>query len=185
MSSEIVATWRLANGLELRVRPQTADDVQRLAQLFEHVNPERRLERVGSALPGSTSEALREATKLAQLGPGEGCVWLAFADLPGQPDSLVASGRFLRCSLEEAEMSIVVRDDMQGQGIGSKLLYFVLEQARAMGVQRMYSYFANDNEAVWQIFNYSPYHITWQPRGKQVEVVTYLQARTEGSPSLN
>lgn len=185
MSSEIVTTWRLANGLELRVRPQKADDLARMAELFEHVNPDKRLARINTSLPGVANEALREATRLAELGPGDGCVWLAFADLPGQPDSLVASGRFLRCSPEEAEMSIVVRDDMQGQGIGSKLLYFVLEQARAMGVQRMYSYFANDNEAVWQIFNYSPYHITWQPRGKQVEVVTHLQARTEGSPSLN
>ena len=185
MSSEIITTWRLSNGLELRVRSQTADDVARMAELFEHVNPEKRLERVDAGLPSAANEALREATRLAQLGPGDGCVWLAFADLPGQPDSLVASGRFLRCSPEEAEMSIVVRDDMQAQGIGSKLLYFVLEQARAMGVKRMFSYFANDNEAVWQIFSYSPYHITWQPRGKQVEVVTHLQARTEGSPSLN
>jgi GNAT superfamily N-acetyltransferase len=82
-------------------------------------------------------------------------------------------------------MSIVVRDDMQGQGIGSKMFYFVLDQARAMGVHRMTSCFANDNEAVWQILSYSPYHVTWQPRGKQVEVAIHLQARAGGSPSLN
>jgi acetyltransferase len=97
----------------------------------------------------------------------------------------VASGRFMRCTPDEAEMSVVVRDDMQGQGIGGKMLYFVLDQARAMGINRMSSCFASDNEAVWQILSYSPYHVTWQPRGQQVEVVIHLQARAEGSPSLN
>lgn len=185
MTNDVVTTWRLQNGLELRVRSKTEDDLTGIVELFQHGSPEKRLERVGPGIRSLADDAVNEAMRLVQVGPGDGCVWLAFADLPGHPDSLVASGRFLRCSPEEAEMSIVVRDDMQGQGIGSKLLYFVLDQARAMGIQRMYSYFASDNEAVWQILSYSPYHITWQPRGKQVEVVTHLQARTEGSPSLN
>lgn len=185
MPEEVVTKFRLNNGLELRVRSQTADDLARMVELFEHGSPEKRLERIGPTLRRPGEEALAEATQVIQLSPRDGSVWLAFADLPGQPDSLVASGRFMRCSPEEAEMSIVVRDDMQGQGIGGKMLYFVLDQARAMGVHRMTSCFANDNEAVWQILSYSPYHITWQPRGKQVEVAIHLQARTEGSPSLN
>jgi RimJ/RimL family protein N-acetyltransferase len=185
MPRDVITRWRLNNGLELRVRPQTADDLARMVELFEHGSPERRLERTGPGLHNSADEALREATQLVQLSPGDGCVWLAFADLSTQPDSLVASGRFMRCTPDEAEMSVVVRDDMQGQGIGSKLLYYVLDQARAMGVSRMSSCFASDNEAVWQILSYSPYHVTWQPRGQQVEVVIHLQARTEGSPSLN
>lgn len=185
MPSDVRTTWRLNNGLELRVRPQTADDLTRMVELFEHGSPARRLERAGPGLHNSANQALREATQLIQLSPGDGCVWLAFADLPGRPDSLVASGRFMRCTPDEAEMSVVVRDDMQGQGIGSKLLYYVLDQARAMGISRMSSCFASDNEAVWQILSYSPYHVTWQPRGQQVEVVIHLQARTEGSPSLN
>lgn len=185
MSSDVITTWRLNNGLELRVRPKKEDDLTRMVALFEHGSPERRLERVGPDMRSPADEALREATRLVQISPGDGCVWLAFADLPGEPDSLVASGRFLRCNPDEAEMSVVVRDDMQEQGIGSKLLYFVLDQARAMGVSRMISYFASDNEAVWQILSYSPYHVTWQPRGQQVEVVIHMQARNEGSPSLN
>lgn len=185
MPEEIVTKIRLSSGLELRVRPQTADDLARMVELFEHGSPEKRFERMGPVLNRPGEEALAEATQIMQLSQRDGCVWLAFTDLPGQPDSLVASGRFMRCSPEEAEMSIVVRDDMQGQGIGSKMLYFVLEQARTMGVQRMISCFASDNEAVWQILSYSPYHITWQPRGKQVEVAIHLQARAEGAPSTN
>lgn len=185
MPDEVFTTWRLTNGLELRVRAKSAEDAPLLATLYERVSPEKRLERPGPELSSANSAALREATRLAQLSPSDGCVWLAFADLPGQPDSLVASGRFMRCTPDEGEMSVVVRDDMQGQGIGTKMLYFVLDQARAMGVKRMISCFASDNEAVWQILSYSPYHVTWQPRGKQVEVVVHLQAHAEGSHSLN
>ncbi len=185
MPDEVITKIRLDNGLELRVRSQTANDLARMVELFQQGSPEKRLERMGPALRTPGDEALAEATQLLRLSPQDGCVWLAFTDLPGQPDSLVASGRFTRCSPDEAEMSIVVRDDMQGRGIGSKMFYFVLDQARAMGVHRMTSCFANDNEAVWQILSYSPYHVTWQPRGKQVEVAIHLQARAGGSPSLN
>lgn len=185
MPEEVVTKFRLDNGLELRVRSQTADDLERMVELFELGSPQKRLERIGPAQRSPSEQALAQATKVMQVSPRDGCVWLAFADLPEQPDSLVASGRFMRCSPEEGEMSIVVRDDMQGQGIGSKMFYFVLDQARAMGVQRMTSCFASDNEAVWQILSYSPYHVTWQPRGSQVEVAIHLRARTEGSPSLN
>jgi RimJ/RimL family protein N-acetyltransferase len=185
MPGEIVTTLRLNNGLELRVRPKAPTDKPRIAELLQQGSPEKRFERVGPDLRSPAEEALAEAARLIELSPSEGCVWLAFADLPGQPDSLVASGRFMRCSPDEGEMSVVVRDDMQGQGIGTKMLYFVLDQARAMGVKRMTSCFASDNEAVWQILSYSPYHVTWQPRGKQVEVVIHLKAQTEGSPSLN
>lgn len=185
MPSDVITTWRLNRGLELRVRAQKADDLAHMVDLFQHGSPEKRFERVEAGLRGPADEALHEATRLLQVSPGDGCVWLVFADLPGQPDSLVASGSFKRCSPDEAEMSVIVRDDVQGQGIGTKLLYFVLDQARAMGISRMSSYFASDNEAVWQILSYSPYHVTWQPRGPQVEVVIHLQARTEGAPCLN
>ncbi len=185
MPADIVTTFKLNNGLELRVRPQTAADQSRMVALFQRVSPERRLERFDPEPNRPAEEAHDEAMHLIQLSPAAGCVWLAFADLPGEPDSLVASGRFIRCNPDEAEMSVVVRDDMQGQGIGGKLLYFVLDQARAMGVKRMISYFASNNEAVWQILSYSPYHVTWQPRGSQVEVVIHMQAQTEASPSLN
>ena len=185
MPGDIITTFRLNNGLELRVRPKTSADRTRIAELLQQGSPEKRFERVGPDPRGPAEEVLAEATRLIELSPSEGCVWLAFADLPGQPESLVASGRFMRCSPDEGEMSVVVRDDMQGQGIGTKMLYFVLDQARAMGVKRMSSSFASDNEAVWQILSYSPYHVTWQPRGSQVEVVIHLQAHTEGSPSLN
>jgi len=185
MAVDIITTLRLNNGQELRVRAKGPDDTARIAELLQQGSPEKRLERADVALRSPAEAALAEATRLAQLGPAEGCVWLAFADLPGQPDSLVASGRFMRCSPDEGEMSVVVRDDLQGQGIGGKMLYFVLDQARAMGVKRMTSCFASDNEAVWQILSYSPYHVTWQPRGHQVEIVVYLQAHSHGSPSLN
>lgn len=185
MAVDIITTLRLNNGQELRVRSKGPDDTARIAELLQLGSPEKRLERADIALHSPAEAALAEATRLAELSSAEGCVWLAFADLPGQPDSLVASGRFMRCSPDEGEMSVVVRDDMQGQGIGGKMLYFVLDQARAMGVKRMTSCFASDNEAVWQILSYSPYHVTWQPRGKQVEIVVYLQAQSQGSPSLN
>ena len=80
---------------------------------------------------------------------------------------------------------MVVRDDMQGRGIGSRMLYFLLDQARAAGARKALTSFESSNEAAWQVMQYSPYHMTWQPRGSQVDVVIYLQARASSGTTLN
>ncbi|MER2600698.1 MAG: GNAT family N-acetyltransferase [Caldilineales bacterium] len=175
--------FKLANGLEIRLRPKTANDLVKLVGLLEHGSPEKRFAPASLTVANLADAAQQEALRLIDLAPGEGSVWLAFADLPERSDCLVASGRFLRCNLDEAELSVVVRDDMQGQGIGSKVLYYVLEQARAAGIKRMSACFSSDNEAVWQILSYSPYHVTWQPRGKQVDVTIHLLAG-QGMPAI-
>ena len=61
----------------------------------------------------------------------------------------------------------------------------LLDQARAEGIGEARTSFESGNEAAWQVLQYSPYHITWQPCGKQVEVMIHLQARTSSSASLN
>ena len=178
--------FRLKNGLEIKVRQETAADLSQVIELFEHVSPESRLEHSSEWSQGLGSAAImREATQLMQLDPTRAVVWLAFADLPDHPSLLVASAHYTRTAPDQAELSVVVRDDMQRQGIGSRMLYFALDQARAAGIRKVMASFDSKNEAAWQILQYSPYHITWQPNGQKIEVAIHLQARTTTSTVLN
>jgi GNAT superfamily N-acetyltransferase len=186
MQSDTVYRFKLDDGSEVKVRRETPDDLPLMIDLFEHVSPDSRLDWTGD-LPASTDHAaaVREATRLAELDRGGSVAWLAFADRPGRASVPVAGGRYTPSASGPAELSVVVRDDMQRQGIGSRLLYFVLDQARAEGIGEARTSFESGNEAAWQVLQYSPYHITWQPCGQQVEVMIHLQARTGSSASLN
>lgn len=112
-------------------------------------------------------------------------IWLALADLPDGQDVPVAVGRYQQVVPGRATLMVAVRQDLQRKGIGSRLFNFLLEQARAAGVRRVVSRFDASDEAVWQMLHYSPYHVTWQPCGREVEVTIYLQPRPVASPGAN
>lgn len=186
MTNPIVYGFKTNDGIDIRVRRETPEDVPFMLDLFQHLSPESRLQRFGDPLEDADPVALeKEARRLAALDPETSMAWLAFADLPGQPNTPVAGGRYTRTKPDEAEIHVVVRDDMQRRGIGSRLVYFVLDQARAAGIRKVISRFSGTNEAVWQVVQYSPYHVTWNTLGRDVEVTFYLHARTSSLTALN
>lgn len=142
--------FRAENDLLVRVRPLRADDAQRLIDLFEHLGPESRYRRFNIPLADPDPElVLREAQAMADLDPERGCGWLAFADLPDQPDACIAGVRCIRTDGDVAEVSLAVRDDLQGLGIGSELLRFVGRQAYRMGIRKLAGYVQSDNRPLW------------------------------------
>lgn len=186
MPGPAVYSFETNDGLPIRVCPETPEDVSYMADLLQHLSAESRQERFGdptaAAGPG---EALKEASRLTILDPAVTKAWLAFADLPGQPNTPVACGRYTRTSADQATIHVVVRDDMQRRGIGSRLVYFVLDQARADGIRKVTARFSGTNEAVWQVVQYSPYHVTWTTLGREVEVTFHLPARMPSRTAMN
>jgi GNAT superfamily N-acetyltransferase len=186
MLSPVVYSFETNDGLEVQVCQETPQDVPFMLDLFKHLGAESRLQRFGDTLESVDPVALeKEATRLATLDPAISKAWLAFADLPDHPNTPVAGGRYTRTKPTEGEIHVVVRDDMQRRGIGSRLVYFVLDQARADGIRKVVSRFAGTNEAVWQVVQYSPYHVTWNTLGRDVEVTFHLHARTSSQSALN
>lgn len=187
MTNPVVYTFKTNEGLDIRVCRETPQDVPFMVDLFEHLGPESRLQRFGDTLEEADPVAVeKEATRLSTLDSEISMAWLAFADpVGGKPNTPVAGGRYTRTEPDTAEIQVVVRDDMQRQGIGSRLVYFVLDQARAAGIRKVTSRFSGANEAVWQVVQYSPYHVTWTTSGRDVEVTFHLPARTASKSGMN
>lgn len=142
--------FRAENGLLVRVRPLRADDAERLIDLFEHLGPESRYRRFNIPLTDPDPElVLREAQAMADLDPDRGCGWLALADLPDQPDACIAGVRSIRTDGDVAEVSLAVRDDLQGIGIGTELLRFVAQEAYRTGIRKLVGYVQSDNRPLW------------------------------------
>lgn len=186
MPGPVMFTFETNDGLPIRVCPETPEDVPYMLDLFRHLSAESRRERFGDALADVDAQAAeREAVRLATMDPSVSRAWLAFADLPGQPNTPVAGGRYTRTAADQATIQVVVRDDMQRRGIGSRLVYFVLDQARADGIRKVTARFSGTNEAVWQVVQYSPYHVTWTTLGREVEVTFHLPARMPSRTAMN
>lgn len=176
------------DGLEIRVRQERPEDGHILVDLFQNLGPTSRYNRFAKVLGAPDSARVaQEAERLVRLEPPHDVAWLAFADLPDQADTPVAAARYMRRSPEVAELGVVVRDDLQNRGVGSQLLNFVLQQAKADGICDIVGTFQSNNRAIWRLLSYSPFHVTWQMEGPQVDVVIHLQPRTgaESTSDLN
>ena len=107
--------------------------------------------------------------------PQAGAAWLAFSDLPGEPDAPVAGARYMRLpDGKSAEVSIAVRDDLHQQGIGAELLLYLVRHAKNNGVQQLLASFDTGNKGVWRLVQRAPYAVTTTVHGPETEVVIDL-----------
>lgn len=182
--------FHTTDGLAVQVRPVRAQDAIHLVDLFEHLSAQSRYRRfqrwMGQPDPGAV---WREAERLAQIDSERGEAWLAFVDLPNQPNAPVAGVRYLRMppglNGHIAEVSIVVRDDLQRKGIGLFLLQFVAEQARMHGVRKFTAQIHSDNLPVWRLLRRSPFPITYTTEGGYITVEVDLTQRKQAEGTGN
>lgn len=138
------------NGLLVKVRRMTADDAPFLVDLFEHLSAESRYRRFNIPLQDPDPEwVARQAAQMADLPSQEGQAWLAFSDLPAGTNTPVAGIRYVRLSEDRAEVALVVRDDLQGQGIGTELLRFAGIRAFSSGIRVLVGLVQSTNQALW------------------------------------
>lgn len=172
-------SFRADNGLEVRVRRECPEDALYLVDIFQHMSLNSRYQRFQETLVQPDPQFVwQEAQRMAQLREPEGAAWIAFADLPDQPNAPIAGARYVMVEDGVAELGVAVRDDLQHLGIGSHLLVYVLDQAKAAGLEKVVATFQSNNRAIWQMLQYSPYHVTWDTRGVETDVVIHLQPRT-------
>ncbi|MCP4422193.1 MAG: GNAT family N-acetyltransferase, partial [Chloroflexi bacterium] len=73
-----------------------------------------------------------------------------------------------------------VRDDMQGQGIGGRLLTMILELAQIVGIETVIGTVQNENEPIWHLFSQLPFPITRTIEGTESEIGIDLMGIKEG-----
>ncbi|MCA9869530.1 MAG: GNAT family N-acetyltransferase [Anaerolineae bacterium] len=159
------------DGLAVRVRPEREGDAPYLVDLFNRLSPDSRYLRFSKSMVNPDPERVRqEAERLSHLGPPQEMAWLAFADLPDQPDAPVAGVRYVMTASDTAELAISVRDDLQRRGIGSALLVFACQQARRQGLHYLTAVFRSENKAVWSLVRHSPFHTTSVINGSEISL---------------
>ncbi len=144
-------TYRTKGGILLTIRPLRPDDTPYLYNLFAHLSPQSRYMRFHLALEHPDPVWLEETAQhiVAIQSPSQG--WLAFGDLPEEPQACIGGARFIVTGPGVAEASLTVRDDMQGQGIGTALLRLLIIEAQKAGVRTLVAEAQASNQSVFRM----------------------------------
>lgn len=171
MNGEIVHTIRLKDGKLLKVRPLRPDDAHHLVDLFDHMGPESRYLRFNLALNNPDRQLVwSEARRLADINPERDGAWLVFGDMPDQPEAPLGGVRYMRIDDKTAEASVVVRDDMQNQGIGTELLTLLVRQARLAGITHLVATIQRGNRTLWHLIQKFELPMTFESEGTNTHV---------------
>jgi GNAT superfamily N-acetyltransferase len=127
------------DGREVLVRHMRAEDAALLERLFYRLSSETRYRRFFTPLDHVEPERVRhEAQRLATIDPlRETALIGLLTEALGQ--EAVGVARFARLAGPDGgcEASIVLRDDLQGQGLGRQLFDLLVQVALAAGIRHM------------------------------------------------
>lgn len=184
------AGFTARNGELIRCRLIRPDDAHLLIDLFSHLSPESRRRRFNLPLENIDSARIEEEAQrlanvdnrtvggavLALSGPEEAAQLIGVARLgryPNQPAS------------QEAETALVVRDDFQGQGVGSALLALLAILARRMAVHTLTASVQADNDALFALLR--GFHLPFErhtTRGETTISLAVADIPTPKNPRL-
>ncbi|MBY0273748.1 GNAT family N-acetyltransferase [Candidatus Binatia bacterium] len=146
MKTNTTSIHALRDGSTIRCRPLRASDRSKLLDGFEHLSPDSRYRRFFSPTPRLTPSMLKRlfdldghdrfAVGAERLRMG----WLGGAGL--------GVARFIRLpdSRNTAEIAVSIVDEVQGQGLGTILMYELAAAARDHGITRFVAWVQPDNE---------------------------------------
>jgi GNAT superfamily N-acetyltransferase len=134
-------------GLSLRIRPLTAADKALLADGFERLSERSRYRRFFRPLDRLSARDLSYLTEIDHHNHE------ALAALDPETGRLIGVARYVRTGEPEyAEVSVVVGDPWQRQGVATILLEQLTERARVAGITHFAALVMDDNVEALKLF---------------------------------
>lgn len=148
MTAEDAEDFAVDDGTMLRMRRLRPDDKLKIVEGLDRMSPESRYLRFFTAKPRLSNAELRYLTEVD--GHNHYAVGVARIEPDGSEGAGVAVARFVRMpdELDVAEPAIAVVDEMQGKGIGRRLMEHLVEAAAERGVRRFRTEFLAVNDAM-------------------------------------
>jgi RimJ/RimL family protein N-acetyltransferase len=162
-------------GRAVHIRHIAAEDAARLVDLFNHLSPETRRMRFFSPRIDTPDDVLwPEAMRLADINPLVEAALIATVLEDGQ-EHAVGVARLIREAegAPQAEVAIVLRDDYQGEGLGTTLFDLLVQVALVRGLKRLWAVSLAENVAFHRLVRNSGLPFTSQTlRGETTTTIT-------------
>lgn len=156
----------LSNGRRVRIRPLRACEAGTIRELFAHLSPQTRYLRFLSPMPTLPESVLRLLLDVDQ----QRRMALVAHQAEG-PGDVVGLGSFGAVDDDSAEVGLVVRDDWQGQGVGTVLASRLLQAAEDRGFHRFIAHVSSDNEPIRKILRQIAVVVSARLSGRASELV--------------
>ncbi len=145
-----VAPWKLA-AEELMVRPIRPEDEPLMIQFHEQLSERSVYLRYFQALKLSQRTAHERLTRICFIDYDREMALVAVRTSTARPE-IVAVGRLSKDhGAPSAELAALVRDDLQGQGLGGELYRRLIQFARDEGLRRVHSTMLRENRAMFRV----------------------------------
>lgn len=127
--------WPMRGGGEYTIRPIHPDDAQMLQDLVQSLSPESRYFRFVSALKELPSAML---SRLTLIDYDREMALVAIHRAGTGTERIVGVSRYItNPDKSSCEFSLVVADDFNGKGLGSRLMLSIMEAARDKGLSEI------------------------------------------------
>lgn len=156
--------------LPVLIRAIRPEDKRALAEGHERLSPETQRLRFLAPKPRLTTADLRYLTEV------DGADHVALVATPvGEPDRIVAVGRWVRerDRPDTAEFAIVVGDEVQGHGIGTRLAVRLADEAREAGIRHFTATILRENRAVRRLLETIAERLEFERHDGEVEELEF------------
>ena len=140
----MVETWSAADGTLVTIRPISAADLSLEREFVDGLSSSTGYQRLMSGRRPS----LDELKRWTDVDPERECALIATAGIGGAVRQIAVARYVREASGREAEFAVVIGDDWQGRGLGTRLLSALVGHAKRQGVRRLFGTTLSTNTAM-------------------------------------
>jgi acetyltransferase len=136
-----VTQWKLKDGTPVTLRPVKPEDENLFSELFKSFSEETMRSRFFQIIKDATHETL---TRYCNIDYDREIAIVA--EIQHEKRRIIGAVRLIRePGGNTGEFAVVVGDEWQGQGLGSKLLDYIIDIGKDMKLETIYGYLISDN----------------------------------------
>ncbi len=172
--------WPMSGGGEYAIRPIRPDDAQMLQGLMQHLSPESRYFRFVSSIAQLPPTMLARFT-LIDYDKEMALVAVAKERTPGEDGAIVEIQRIVGVSRyitnpdqSSCEFALVVADDFNGKGLGSRLMLSIMDVAREKGLSEIDGLVLANNPSMLKLMRSLGFSVKTYADDPDFKLVTHL-----------
>ena len=161
--------WAAADGTVVIIRPISAADLALEQEFVDGLSASTGYQRLMSARRPSVEELRR----FTDIDPERELALIATTLVKGR-ERQIGVARYVKeeSSPSDAEFAIVLSDDWQGRGLGTKLLVSLLVAAKSHGVRRLVGTTMSENRGMLELARKLGFRLATDPRSATVTDLT-------------
>jgi len=146
--THLVSQWQLADGTDIVIRPIRPEDADLEMRFVHDLSEESKYFRFMNSLQELTETMV---VRFTQIDYSREMALIAVAGEPGHEVELGVTRYAINPDGDTCEFALVIADNMQGKGLGQRLMVSLMEAARSKGLSTIEGEVLNNNHRMLKL----------------------------------